>query len=260
MKDTLDPFRVLLGALASQKESDLIVAASNLAGLKVDLSLSEKDAATNVQRIRALQPRILQAYDALEDQAKLIAAQAAITNLGPQANHLFDRIQTALANIGWVIQDGHLTPVDPSLREMFFPKGSQWDAFVVLRAVFQQARQSITIVDAYADGTVFQLLAAGPAVAPLVQILCSKHAAAVAAEAKKFAAQYPGVSIEVRSARNEFHDRFVIVDQNDCVHVGASIKDAGNTAFMISKVEDETNRSVLIAAVSAAWANGTVVT
>jgi len=64
MKDNLDPFRVLLGVLASQNESDLIVAASNLAGLAVDLTLPEEDR-TNVQRIRTLQPRILKAYDAL---------------------------------------------------------------------------------------------------------------------------------------------------------------------------------------------------
>ena len=125
MKDNLDPFRVLLGVLASQNESDLIVAASNLAGLQVDMSLSERDSGTNVQRIRALQPRILNVYDALEDQAKLVAAQAAITNLGPRAQQLLERIHTALANIGWAIQDGHLSVMDPDLREMFFPKGSQ---------------------------------------------------------------------------------------------------------------------------------------
>lgn len=136
---------------------------------------------------------------------------------------------------------------------------TQWDAFVVLRTIFQQARQSITIIDAYADGMVFQLLAPHAQARLRIEILCSRYATAVAAEAKRFVAQFPTITIEVRSSIREFHDRFVIVDQQDCVHIGASIRDAGSTAFMISKVEDEANRLVLIASMNQAWANATVV-
>ena len=125
--------------------------------------------------------------------------------------------------------------------------------------MFQQATRSITIVDAYADGTIFRLLAPPAQGALRVEILCSRYGMAVAAEAKRFVAQFPTVAIEVRSSTREFHDRFIIVDQRDCVHVGASIKDAGSTAFMISKVEDEANRLALLTSVNAAWGGSTVV-
>jgi len=39
------------------------------------------------------------------------------------------------------------------------------------------------------------------------------------------------IASEVRKAQ-DFHDRFIVLDENICVHVGASNKDAGKTAFM----------------------------
>ena len=143
---------------------------------------------------------------------------------------------------------------------MFFPKGSQWDAFVVIRDVFHRAQQSITIVDPYANGTIFQLLARDGGVPLRVRVLCSKYAAAVAAEATTFSAQHPGTTVEVRSTRKEFHDRFIMVDEDEYVHLGASIKDAGNTAFMISAIEDETNKVALVSAFNNAWEAAQVVT
>ena len=118
MKDHLDPFRVLLGVLASEKQSDLLTAVSNLAGLKVNLNLSKREVETRSLQIRALQPRILKAYDALDDQTKLIAAQSAVASLGPIAGPLLERLHAALASIGWVVSDGKLTAVKAELREI----------------------------------------------------------------------------------------------------------------------------------------------
>lgn len=259
MKDQLDPFRALLGVIASEKELDLMVAAANLAGLRVDLSVPPKSSGTRIESIRVLQPRILDAYDALEDSARLAAAQAAITNLGPKASPLAGRVAFALENIGWEIQDGRLVAVDPVLREMFFPKGSQWDAYVVLGRLLAEAKQAVMVVDAYADRTVFELLTPPTSPQLRVEILCSKHAAAVAGAAKTYMGQFAGVSVEVRSASKDFHDRFVVIDGHHCTHIGASIKDAGKTAFMISRVEDESNRQALLTSISSSWQAGTVV-
>lgn len=83
-------------------------------------------------------------------------------------------------------------------------------------------------------------------------------AAALSAEATRFVAQYGGVTIEIRQSR-DFHDRFIVIDANTCVHIGASIKDVGKTACMISRVEDNATRSALLNALAAAWAEDTVV-
>ncbi len=48
--------------------------------------------------------------------------------------------------------------------------------------------------------------------------------------------------------RNEdtCHDRFMILDERTCYHIGASIKDAGNKSFAISKIEDKENISDIL--------------
>src|SRR5712692_2785976 len=63
------------------------------------------------------------------------------------------------------------------------------------------------------------------------------EAIAFGLETKKFVKQYPRFKIEVRKI-DKFHDRFIIPDDPKCFHMGASIKDAGGKAFMISQVED----------------------
>ena len=215
--------------------------------------MSERDAGTHKTRIRALLPRILAAYDQLGDAARLAVANVALRNFGPSYPDTRDRAINALALAGWKVQGQELVIGSPELREMFFPKGSQWDGHVVLRSVFNEAQHNLTIVDPYTDGTVFQMLAARPLEELRVRILCGVSGpAAVAAEAQRFMAQHPGVTVEVRQGK-DFHDRFVVIDDRSCVHVGASIKDAGKTAFMVNRVEDERNLQAIIGALDAAW-------
>lgn len=38
---------------------------------------------------------------------------------------------------------------------------------------------------------------------------------------------------------DKFHDRFILIDNKEMYHLGASIKDLGRKCFAISKVENE---------------------
>jgi hypothetical protein len=71
--------------------------------------------------------------------------------------------------------------------------------------------------------------------------------------------QHSGWTIEVRQA-TDFHDRFVVVDDTSCIHIGASINGAGKTAFMISRVEDQANQKGLLAAIESSWQAASPVT
>jgi hypothetical protein len=59
----------------------------------------------------------------------------------------------------------------------------------------------------------------------------------------KFNAQYPSLIIK---KTNIFHDRFLIIDEEEVYHIGASIKDVGNKCFGISKIKDQTISDDLI--------------
>lgn len=250
-KAKLDPFRVILGVVADHRDSDLLIAVASATGLRFDALVSGAAAHSHKTRVRELVPRILAGYDALSELAALGAANALVAALQSQSG-ILAQAADALRRVGWEIRDTELVVVDPDVREMFFPKGSRWDAYVVLRDLFTEASKELVIVDAYCDNTVFELLAARAPKRLAVRILCWKSATAVAGEAKAFVAQFPGWVVHVRQAK-DFHDRFVIVDGGSCVHVGASINAAGKTAFMISRVEDPVNRDALLKQIEASW-------
>ena len=68
--------------------------------------------------------------------------------------------------------------------------------------------------------------------------------------------QYPNVAVNVRTT-TDFHDRFIVLDGNVCVHVGASIKDAGKRACMVSRIEDVANRDAMLRQLNQSWEAGT---
>ena len=55
-KDQLDPFRVIIGVLATRGDSDLLVDVANAAGLRVDLTILDCTSESHKSRIRALLP------------------------------------------------------------------------------------------------------------------------------------------------------------------------------------------------------------
>jgi hypothetical protein len=251
-KNNLDPFRVIVGVLATRGDSDLLVSVVSATGLRVDLRLSEREDANHRTRIRALLPRIFAVYDELDDPARLAAANVALGNFSPAYPDTKARAVEALARAGWEVRGDALVVGSPDLREMFFPKGSPWDAHVALREIFKEAQTTLTIVDSYPNSIVFQMLLTRPLPGLTVRILCGAKGPAVAAEAKSFMSQNPGVTVEVRQGK-DFHDRFIVIDEQSCVHVGASIKDAGKTAFMVSRVEDQEIRKAILTAIRTSW-------
>lgn len=51
----------------------------------------------------------------------------------------------------------------------------------------------------------------------------------------KYQKQYDNLKI---LQKDGFHDRFIIIDRKELFHLGASLKDLGNSCFAISKIND----------------------
>ncbi len=255
-KTELDPFRTILAAISAAKNSDTLVQAVGFAGINFDGRVSEAPGVSHGMRIRSLLPRIQAAYDSLPQTDQLLAANAMLRCPALQDTALSEQVAAALVKIGWSIADGQLLVASAEIREMFFPKGTQWDAFVVLTDIMAGAKSHILVIDAYCNADLFSLL---PSRTPLtLQVLCSKEADTLAVAAVRYSAQHPGITISVRKTK-DFHDRFVVLDHEVCVHVGASLKDAGKTAFMVNRIEDDLNRQALLSAATRAWEAATPV-
>lgn len=249
---SLHPWPVIRGILLelSSYEVPKVV---DRAGLKCDWSLSSQKDFSDKMRIAAYRPRIDAAYEELREEdgiraAYVVADELAIRGLG-------EKLDAALRVIGWRIENGKLVPDSAPVRELFFPKQSQHDAYVEIRGILCAAAKSITIVDPYMDQTMLTLLGSLLKPEMSIRLLASKLPADFGLEAKTWLAQHPQVTLEVRTTR-EFHDRFIVLDDLSCWHVGSSIKDAGNKAFMLSNIEDEGNRHALLVQIEASWQAG----
>jgi hypothetical protein len=94
-------------------------------------------------------------------------------------------LQSAVKQLRWK---------DPT--QVFFPAGSQHDAYVELRKIVQLATREILIVDNYVDQTLWQLLTnIAPSVT--IRILTGSMKGDFKPEAGKFAVQH-GNRVEVR--------------------------------------------------------------
>lgn len=140
-------------------------------------------------------------------------------------------------------------------REGVFFAGQYYDAFQRVAEIISGARRSLTIIDAYIDDKVLGILSSKES-AVTVSVLTSKVSPALQTAALNFNKQYGGLVIRTSRA---FHDRFVVVDDSDFYHFGASIKDLGNRGFMFSLIEEPDVIESLRRKFSQEWATATVV-
>ena len=68
-----------------------------------------------------------------------------------------------------------------------------------------------------------------------VVILTSDKSNIQQIDIQKFNKEYPILKV---AKTNKFHDRFIIIDNEEMYHLGASIKDLGKKCFRINKIED----------------------
>ena len=248
-KSDLDPWRILFSHLMDL-DSYSIPGIIDRAGLRVNWVLTEKENYSHKYRRDALRPRIINAYDALptDDQLRVSHTIAAeLSKHGP-----LDDLNNDLKRIGWIIENDSLVPVDAAVKELFFPKGTQHDAYVEIRKILQEASKSIFVIDPYIDSTIFTVLKTVSENNIEVKLLTFKIPTDFTLETKKFLSQHNNFSVKIKRTR-EFHDRFLVIDDTKCWHIGCSIKDAGNKVFMISAIEDDGNRDGLIRQIDNSW-------
>lgn len=250
----LHPWGVLV-ALAFELGSDEVVEIFSLAGLEIDWSLTPKQDYSHATRKRAYRPRVDEAFSALGDEEKLRVSWVVSSELLQRRPEVETDLQDRLRAIGWTLDGGAIRPATGDVVELFFPRGSEHDAYIKLREIAGSARSSLTIVDPYIDSSVLTIL--GTCGEGLdIRILSHNLPSDFAHEVSRFKKQHGPRSVEVRRT-GEFHDRFVVVDTSRCFHVGASIKDAGLRAFMISQVQDQTNVRSLLKQVDKSWESAT---
>jgi hypothetical protein len=139
-------------------------------------------------------------------------------------------------------------------REGVFFAGQYFDAFQKVAEIISQAKKTLTIIDGYIDERVLNVLTSKGA-SVRVDILTKSVTPALTTAAVTFNKQYRNLSIRTSPS---FHDRFVIVDDKEFYHFGASIKDLGNRGFMFSLIEEPDVMDALRKKFAQEWAKATV--
>ena len=120
-------------------------------------------------------------------------------------------------------------------QKVFF-EGKHYDAYSFARKLIRKAKKSIVLVDNYCDDVTLDILSqksggANVTIATL-QKLISKFISQTAVD--KFNKQNPALSIK---PVGNFHDRFLILDDTDLYHLGASLKDLGRQYCAITRMD-----------------------
>ena len=118
-------------------------------------------------------------------------------------------------------------------KQGIFFDGQIFDAYKFVAGLIRKADKSIVLIDNYIDETVLTLFSKRKKKV-VVTIFTKEISKSLALDIEKYNAQYPLVDVKVFK---DSHDRFMIIDNEDVYHFGASLKDLGKKWFAFSKFD-----------------------
>ena len=117
-------------------------------------------------------------------------------------------------------------------KGIFF-EGQVFDAHKFVSDIIRSAKKSIILIDNYVDDSVLTLFIKMRKDAGVI-IFTKEITKQLALDLNKYNSQYP--PIEIREFR-QAHDRFIIIDNKEVYHFGASLKDLGKKWFAFSRFD-----------------------
>lgn len=123
-----------------------------------------------------------------------------------------------------------------------FYNGQVFDAYTFVSDIIRSAKTSIILLDNYVDDTVLTLL--GKRSTNVTAVIYTKNISnQLRLDLQRYNSQYPPIEIELFT---EAHDRFLIIDDTELYHIGASLKDLGKKWFAFSRMDIEVGRMLQI--------------
>jgi hypothetical protein len=170
----------------------------------------------------------IQIMDAFVGMRKFIANNAAIFQRLDKIEQKQLVTDTRLDKVFEALEAGEIKP-----RQGIFFDGQIFDAYVFVADLIKSARQSIVLLDNYVDESVLLLLAKRNENVRAT-IYTKNISKQLKLDLKKHNQQYPAIEIK---AFKHTHDRFMILDNRNIYHIGASLKDLGKKWFAFSKMD-----------------------
>ncbi len=130
----------------------------------------------------------------------------------------------------------HLIPT----QGVFF-EGQIFDAYELASKIIRSAKNKIVLIDNYIDETTLTHLAKKNKNVKVL-LLTKKISKQLQLDVQKVNAQYGNFEIKTFT---QSHDRFIIIDNTEVYHLGASLKDLGKKWFAFAKMDKHSVKSIL---------------
>ena len=167
-------------------------------------------------------------------------------SINARLNQLEDKVDRRLAEHDGDIAelkgkvDFFVRTQTPPLQGVFYD-GQLWDARAFADKLVKSAKRLLVVIDNWATVETLDMLAAkrnGVA----VTVVTSEHRdrkgnprpKILPADIAKFNARYPTLSVLFRE---NFHDRFLVIDDKEIYLIGASFKDLGKKCFAFTRLD-----------------------
>jgi hypothetical protein len=119
-------------------------------------------------------------------------------------------------------------------KKIFF-NGQMFDAYTFVADLIRSAQDSMVLIDNFVDDSVLLLFSKRNKNVS-VTVYTKEINKQLELDLKKYNSQYPHISVK---EFKDSHDRFMIIDNKEVYHFGASLKDLGKKWFAFSKFENK---------------------
>lgn len=174
----------------------------------IEVSIKIIDTFVEMRKFISLNANIFQRFERVEQRLSLHDEQ-------------FNKIFEAIEN-NEVQQKQHI-----------FYDGQIFDAYLFVSDIIKSAKTSIKLLDNYIDESTLVLFTKRN-IKVNMKIYTKTLSKQLQLDLQKHNAQYPKIEIETFDLS---HDRFLIIDDIDVYHFGASLKDLGKKWFAVSKID-----------------------
>ena len=159
---------------------------------------------------------------------------------GHALNYKFELIEEQLKEHRAIL-DKHEDKIDFFVRtslppsEGVFHNGQIFDAYKFATDLIKSAKRSLVLIDNYVDESVLLMLSKREA-GVSAKIYTADISKQLSLDLTKHNKQYPPIEVFKHTTA---HDRFLIIDDAEVYHIGASLKDLGKKLFAFSKLNIE---------------------
>lgn len=223
--------------LTQEEKNELVANCDRFESLKHSSSLPHVFTEQGVSMLSA----VLRSDTAIKTSIQIINSFVKMRSFLSQNADMFKRLELVEKR-----QISHEIKIDEKFEKLFDaledksikPKqgilfdGQIYDAYVFVNNLLKSAKSEVVFIDNYIDDTVFTLFSKYQNLK--IKIYTQSISKQLRLDFEKYSSQYKNIELhEFKKA----HDRFLILDEKEIYHIGASLKDLGKKWFAFSKFE-----------------------